>query len=56
MLARILAAFASLRLTVVLFALAMFLIFVGTLAQATQGIWQAIEAYFRTPIAWIDMA
>ena len=48
-------ALASLRLTVVLFALAMFLIFAGTLAQVHAGIWQVMDEYFRTSIAWIEL-
>ena len=39
---------ASLRLTVVLLAMAMYLIFVGTLAQVEVGIWQVVETYFRS--------
>lgn len=39
---------ASLRLTVVLLAMAMYLIFVGTLAQVELGIWQVVEKYFRS--------
>ncbi|MEX2672932.1 MAG: cytochrome c biogenesis protein ResB [Phycisphaeraceae bacterium] len=46
---------ASLRLTVALFAMAMLLIFAGTLAQVHAGIWQVMADYFRTPIAWIDL-
>ena len=38
---------ASLRLTVVLLAMAMYLIFVGTLAQVELGIWQVVHDYFR---------
>lgn len=45
---------ASLRLTVVLLALAMVVIFVGTLAQTRLGVWQAVEQYFRSPVAWVD--
>lgn len=41
---------ASLRLTVVLLTLGMYLIFVGTLAQVEAGIWQVISEYFRS---WI---
>ncbi len=44
---------ASLRLTVLLLALAMVLIFVGTIAQTRLGVWQAVDAYFRS---WIAMA
>lgn len=47
---------ASLRLTVVLFALAVVLVFFGTLAQVEQGIWAVMEQYFRTPVAWIDLS
>lgn len=39
---------ASLRLTVVLLAMSMYLIFVGTLAQVELGIWQVVETYFRS--------
>ena len=45
---------ASLRLTVVLFAMAIFIIFAGTFAQWQKDIWQVVDDYFRTPIAWID--
>lgn len=46
---------ASLRLTVLLLALSMVLIFVGTLAQVRVGVWEAVDTYFRSPIAWIDL-
>ena len=42
---------ASLRLTVVLLALSIYLIFVGTLAQVENGIWQVVHDYFR----WGDL-
>jgi ABC-type transport system involved in cytochrome c biogenesis permease subunit len=45
---------ASLRLTVVLMALAMVLIFVGTIAQTKLGVWQAVDEYFRSWIAMVD--
>ncbi len=45
---------ASLKLTVALFAMAIFIIFAGTLAQVEKDIWEAIDGYFRTPIAWIE--
>lgn len=45
---------ASLKLTVVLFALSIFIIFAGTLAQVDKDIWEVIRIYFRAPIAWID--
>ena len=46
---------ASLRLTVVLFGLGMFLVLAGTLAQVDYGIWEVMDSYFRTPIAWIEL-
>ena len=45
---------ASLRFTVALFALAMFIIMVGTLAQDKQGMWEVISAYFRAWVSWIE--
>lgn len=48
---------ASLRLTVVLLALAMYLIFVGTLAQAENGIWWVVKHYFREGnwgLVWVE--
>ena len=39
---------ASVRLTVVLLALGMVLVFVGTLAQSKLGIWVVMEDYFRS--------
>ncbi len=47
-------ALASVRLTVLLLALAMVLIFIGTLAQTRIGVWRAVDEYFRSPIAWVD--
>lgn len=52
---RAIALLASLQLTVALLALSMGLIFAGTLAQARMGIWEVVAAYFRSPIAWIDL-
>lgn len=48
-------AMASLRLSVALLTLAMALIFVGTLAQVREGVWEAVHTYFRAPIAWIEL-
>jgi ABC-type transport system involved in cytochrome c biogenesis permease subunit len=49
------AALASLRLTVVLFSLLIFLVFVGTLAQVDHGIWYVVDhAYFRVWVADIE--
>jgi hypothetical protein len=44
---------ASLRLTVVLLAMSMYLIFVGTLAQVELGIWQVVEKYFRSIYVYV---
>ncbi len=46
---------ASLRITVVLFALAILLIFFGTLAQVDEGIWTVVSKYFRCFLAWIPL-
>jgi len=53
--ARVVAALGSLRLTVVLLALSIFLVFVGTLAQVDKGIWTVMEQYFRCWVAWVDL-
>lgn len=45
---------ASLRLTVMLLAVSMAIIFIGTLAQVRVGVWEAVHTYFRAPIAWVD--
>jgi hypothetical protein len=41
-------ALSSLRLAVVLFALSIVLIFAGTLAQRTEGVWTVVDGYFRS--------
>jgi hypothetical protein len=46
---------ASLKITVVTFALAIFLIFVGTLAQLDHDIWRVMHDYFRTPLAYVPL-
>jgi len=46
---------ASLKLTVTLFALSMFLIFAGTLAQTQAGIWQVVDEYFRSVVVRIPL-
>ena len=50
---RILEPAASLRLTVVLFALSIFLILAGTFAQVDKDIWEVISLYFRCWIAFV---
>ena len=52
---RALSVVASLRLTVVLFRLSIFLIFVGTLAQKDQDVWRVVnDTYFRVWFAQVD--
>jgi hypothetical protein len=46
---------ASLRLTVVLLALAVGLVFFGTLAQKTAGIWTTVDKYFWSWVVMIDL-
>ena len=53
-LGRVWAGLGSLRITVVLLGLALFLVFAGTLAQRFQGIWSVMEQYFRCWFAWVD--
>src|SRR3954468_11170494 len=47
--------FASLRLTVVLLALAMIVIFAGTWAQMDAGIWTIQKRYFYSFFCWIRL-
>lgn len=56
---KILAPLASLKLTVTLLAMAVFIVLAGTLAQTQKDIWQVVDEYFRTTsktlwFAWID--
>jgi hypothetical protein len=53
MIKKIFTPLASLRLTVVMFVLAIALVFMGTLAQVDEGIFTVLTKYFRTGIAWI---
>ena len=46
---------ASLKLTVVLFALAIIVILVGTLAQVEKDIWRVLEDYFKPWILRVDV-
>jgi ABC-type transport system involved in cytochrome c biogenesis permease subunit len=50
-----LAPLASLKLTVALFAMSIFIVLAGTLAQVDLDIWDVIEKYFRCTFAWIDL-
>src|SRR5690348_509545 len=53
--AQVLSVLGSLRLTVTLLGLSIFLVFVGTLAQVDKGIWTVMEQYFRCWFAWVDL-
>ncbi|GIW95212.1 MAG: hypothetical protein KatS3mg110_3253 [Pirellulaceae bacterium] len=46
---------ASLKLTVALMALAIFLVFAGTLAQVSIDMWEVIDQYFSAYLAWINI-
>lgn len=46
---------ASLRLTVVLFLLSMVLVFLGTLAQVEQDMWEVLDRYFKSWIVMVDV-
>ncbi len=46
-------ALASLQLTVVLFASAIGLVFLGTLAQMESGIWAVVDQYFWSWVVWV---
>ena len=54
-LASILAPVASLKLTVSLFSMSIFLVFVGTLAQVDQDMWEIINNYFHSVLVWIPL-
>ncbi|MCA9146319.1 MAG: cytochrome c biogenesis protein CcsA [Planctomycetales bacterium] len=53
--ASILAPIASLKLTVSLFIMSIFLVFVGTLAQVDQDMWEIINNYFHSVLVWIPV-
>ena len=52
---QILESLASLRLTVVLFALSLILVFYGTWAQVDEGIWYVVSKYFRSFFVMIPL-
>src|SRR5687768_3287393 len=52
---RLLEPLASLKITVALFAMAIFLIFAGTLAQVEDDIWVVMGRYFRTWFARVEL-
>jgi ABC-type transport system involved in cytochrome c biogenesis permease subunit len=51
---QMLAPIASLKLTVALFAMSIFLIMASTLAQVDKDIWQVIGEYYQVSFAWIE--
>lgn len=51
---KILKSLASLKISVVLFSLSIFLVLAGTLAQAEKDIWEVVSQYFRCWFAWIE--
>src|SRR5690349_18607463 len=54
-LASVMRAFASLKLTVALFALGIFVVLVGTLAQQEANIGQVVRSYFHAWVMWVDV-
>ncbi|HYO10851.1 MAG TPA: cytochrome c biogenesis protein CcsA [Tepidisphaeraceae bacterium] len=46
---------ASLKLTVVLLALAMLLVYAGTWAQVDAGVWQVQKKYFHSLFTWVSL-
>ncbi len=50
---KVLKAVASLQLTVVMFAFALGLVFLGTLAQLDNGIWTVVDQYFYSLGVWV---
>ena len=57
---KVLAPLASLKLTVVLLLMGIFIVFVGTLAQVEKDIWEVISEYFRISngqfLVWVKPA
>ncbi|MFG0332173.1 MAG: cytochrome c biogenesis protein ResB, partial [Maioricimonas sp. JB049] len=53
---KIMAPLASLKLTVVLFALSIFIVLAGTFAQVTADVWEVVDHYFRArpEQVWMD--
>ena len=50
----VLSPLASLKLSVVLFAMAIFIVFAGTLAQVEKDIWKVVRDDFRSWYTWIE--
>ena len=53
--ASVLKALASLKFTVILFVLSMVLVFLGTLAQVEQDMWEVLDRYFKSWVAIVDV-
>ncbi len=51
----VMSALASLKLTVVLFALGIVVVWIGTLAQTEADIWEVVRDYFRSWIMLVDL-
>jgi len=49
----VLKALSSLKIQVTLFAMAIFIVFAGTLAQTRHDIWDVVHTYFRSAWVWI---
>src|SRR5712691_2968025 len=46
---------ASLKLTVALLAMSIFIVLAGTMAQVDKDIWEVVDKYFRCAVAWIPL-
>lgn len=46
---------ASLKFTCILLVISMFLVLVGSLAQARRDVWEVVQEYFRTWVAWVQI-
>lgn len=44
----------SMRISVFLLSVSMFLVFVGSLAQARRDVWMVVNEYFRCWVAWVN--
>ncbi|MBI1832075.1 MAG: cytochrome c biogenesis protein ResB [Planctomycetes bacterium] len=52
---KVLVMLADLRITVVLFALSLVLVFWGTLAQVDNGVWTVVHKYFRSAFVFVPL-
>ncbi|MCI0683951.1 MAG: cytochrome c biogenesis protein ResB, partial [Gemmataceae bacterium] len=46
---------ASLKLTVALLGMGLFLVFAGTMALTKYDMWEVVRTYFRTPFVWVEL-